>query len=111
MSRLTQGGQFMTEKEGGSDVGTLTTRAVQEGDHWRLHGEKWFCSNADAKVVMLLARPEGAGPGTRHETAFSFQWVGRKKPCPSSPRRERPALFDHPPRAPESAAGAGAGKD
>jgi alkylation response protein AidB-like acyl-CoA dehydrogenase len=65
MSKLTQGGQFMTEKEGGSDVGTLTTTAVQEGDHWRLHGEKWFCSNADAKVVMLLARPEGAGPGTR----------------------------------------------
>src|SRR5438105_1136492 len=65
MSKLTQGGQFMTEKEGGSDVGTLTTRAVQEDVHWRLHGEKWFCSNADAKVVMLLARPEGAGPGTR----------------------------------------------
>jgi hypothetical protein len=65
MSRLTQGGQFMTEKEGGSDVGTLTTTAVQEGDHWRLHGEKWFCSNADAEVVMLLARPDGAGPGTR----------------------------------------------
>src|SRR4029078_3596399 len=65
MARLTQGGQFMTEKEGGSDVGTLTTSAVQEGDHWRLYGEKWFCSNADAKVVMLLARPEGAPPGTR----------------------------------------------
>jgi acyl-CoA dehydrogenase len=65
MSKLTQGGQFMTEKEGGSDVGTLTTSAVQEGDHWRLTGEKWFCSNADAEVVMLLARPEGAGPGTR----------------------------------------------
>src|SRR3954453_1672722 len=65
MEKLTQGGQFMTEKEGGSDVGTLTTTAVAEGDHWRLHGEKWFCSNADAEVVMLLARPEGAGPGTR----------------------------------------------
>jgi acyl-CoA dehydrogenase len=65
MDQLTQGGQFMTEKEGGSDVGTLTTAAVAEGDHWRLTGEKWFCSNADAKVVMLLARPEGAGPGTR----------------------------------------------
>jgi hypothetical protein len=38
---------------------------VQEGDHSRLHGEKWFCSNADAKVVMLLARPEGAPGGTR----------------------------------------------
>jgi acyl-CoA dehydrogenase len=65
MSKLTQGGQFMTEKEGGSDVGTLTTTAVQEGDHWRLSGEKWFCSNADAEIVMLLARPEGAVDGTR----------------------------------------------
>jgi alkylation response protein AidB-like acyl-CoA dehydrogenase len=65
MNKLTQGGQFMTEKEGGSDVGSLTTTAVQEGDRWRLHGEKWFCSNADAEVVMLLARPQGAGPGTR----------------------------------------------
>jgi len=65
MDKLTQGGQFMTEKEGGSDVGSLTTTAVEEGEHWRLYGEKWFCSNADAKVVMLLARPEGAGPGTR----------------------------------------------
>ncbi len=65
MAKLTQGGQFMTEKEGGSDVGKLTTTAVQEGDHWRLHGEKWFCSNADAEVVMLLARPEGAVGGTQ----------------------------------------------
>src|SRR5712672_2585625 len=65
MSKLTQGGQFMTEKEGGSDVGKLTTTAVQEGDHWRLSGEKWFCSNADAEVVMLLARPQGAEGGTR----------------------------------------------
>ncbi|GGC47164.1 acyl-CoA dehydrogenase family protein [Chelatococcus reniformis] len=65
MARLTQGGQFMTEKEGGSDVGTLTTRAVADGDTWRLHGEKWFCSNADARTIMLLARPEGAPPGTR----------------------------------------------
>jgi acyl-CoA dehydrogenase len=38
---------------------------VQEGDHWRLSGEKWFCSNADAEIVMLLARPEGAVGGTR----------------------------------------------
>ncbi|CAM5350371.1 acyl-CoA dehydrogenase family protein [Streptomyces griseus] len=65
MSKLTQGGQFMTEKEGGSDVGKLTTRAVQDDGHWRLYGEKWFCSNADAKMVMLLARPEGAVGGTQ----------------------------------------------
>src|SRR5258708_36970417 len=31
----------------------------------RLSGEKWFCSNADAEVVMLLARPQGAEAGTR----------------------------------------------
>ena len=54
MTRLTQGGQFMTEKEGGSD-----------GAHWRLTGEKWFCSNADAEMVMLLARPQGAVGGTQ----------------------------------------------
>jgi hypothetical protein len=65
MSRLTQGAQFMTEKEGGSDVGSLTTVAKFEDGQWRLYGEKWFCSNADAPVATLLARPEGAGPGTR----------------------------------------------
>src|ERR1700686_3546620 len=65
MTKLTQGGQFMTEKEGGSDVGTLTPTAVQQGDHWLLSGEKWFCSNADAQVGMLLARPQGAEGGTR----------------------------------------------
>src|SRR3954452_1626795 len=64
MHKLTQGGQFMTEKEGGSDVGQLTTTAVRQGEHWRLTGEKWFCSNADAGVVMLLARPQGAESGT-----------------------------------------------
>src|SRR6201747_2804294 len=65
MAKLTQGGPVMTEKEGGSDVGKLTTAAVHEGDHWRLTGEKWFCSNADAEVVMRLARPQGAEAGTR----------------------------------------------
>jgi alkylation response protein AidB-like acyl-CoA dehydrogenase len=81
MSRLTQGGQFMTEKEGGSDVGTLTTVAVQEGDHWRLSGEKWFCSNADAGVVMLLARPEGAPGGTRGVGLFLMpRWLDDGSP-------------------------------
>jgi acyl-CoA dehydrogenase len=65
MSRLTQGAQFMTEKEGGSDVGRLTTVARKDGSHYRLYGDKWFCSNADAPVAMLLARPEGAPEGTR----------------------------------------------
>lgn len=76
MARLTQGAQFMTEKEGGSDVGSLTTVARRDGDHWRLHGEKWFCSNADAGVAMLLARPEGAPAGTRGVGLFLLpRWL------------------------------------
>jgi acyl-CoA dehydrogenase len=81
MSRLTQGGQFMTEKEGGSDVGTLATTAVPEGDHWRLTGEKWFCSNADAEIVMLLARPQGAAAGTSGVGLFLMpRWLDDGSP-------------------------------
>ena len=69
---LWQGGQYMTEKEGGSDVGSLTTEARFEDGHWRLYGEKWFCSNADAKLNLLLARPEGAGAGTRGLGMFAM---------------------------------------
>jgi acyl-CoA dehydrogenase len=69
---LWQGGQYMTEKEGGSDVGSLTTEARFEDGEWRLYGEKWFCSNADAELNLLLARPEGAGPGTRGLGLFAM---------------------------------------
>lgn len=65
MDELLQSGQYITEKEGGSDVGAATTIAKKEGDHWRIHGQKWFCSNADAGVVLLLARPEDAPAGTK----------------------------------------------
>jgi|HubBroStandDraft_1064217.scaffolds.fasta_scaffold00373_8 acyl-CoA dehydrogenase len=65
MATLQRGAQFMTEKSGGSDVGSSELTAVLEGDHWRLWGEKWFCSNADAEVVTLLARPADAPPGSR----------------------------------------------
>jgi len=64
MDRLWQGAQFMTEKEGGSDVGAATTRAQRVDGEWRLWGEKWFCSNASADMMTLLARPEGAPDGS-----------------------------------------------
>ena len=57
--------QFMTEKIGGSDAGAAELTAVRDGDHWRLYGEKWFCSNVDADLAVLLARPEGAAQGGR----------------------------------------------
>jgi len=65
IEHLFQGAMFMTEQEAGSDVGAIRTRAVRDGDHWRLHGDKWFCSNADADLALVLARPEGAVPGIR----------------------------------------------
>jgi acyl-CoA dehydrogenase len=57
--------QFMTEKAAGSDVGAAELTAVRDGDNWRLWGEKWFCSNVDAELAVLLARPEGARGGGR----------------------------------------------
>ena len=63
-SGLWQGAQFMTEKEGGSDVGQARTRAEFIDGKWLIYGDKWFCSNADADVCTLLARPIGAPSGT-----------------------------------------------
>ena len=37
---------------------------------WALWGDKWFCSNADAEVALVLARPEGGAPGTRGLSLF-----------------------------------------
>ena len=70
MDQLAQGAMFMTEQGAGSDVGATETRAVRDGPRWRLTGEKWFCSNADAALAMVLARPEGAAPGTRGLALF-----------------------------------------
>lgn len=62
---LLQSAQLLTERTGGSDVGANECVARFEGGEWRLTGEKWFCSNAGADIHLTLARPEGAGPGTR----------------------------------------------
>ncbi|MBS1149446.1 MAG: hypothetical protein H6Q89_1144 [Myxococcaceae bacterium] len=65
LDRLYTGAMFLTEKEGGSDVGQCVSVAKGDGEKAKLYGEKWFCSNVDADVIMILARPEGAVAGTR----------------------------------------------
>ena len=75
---MLKGTQFMTEKAGGSDVGAIETEAERVGvgadgvERWKLHGQKWFCSHADADVVVLLARPRGAAGGTRGLGMFAM---------------------------------------
>jgi hypothetical protein len=61
----------MTERTGGSDVGASTTVARRGADgEWRLWGDKWFTSVANAELALTLARPDGAPEGTRGLAMF-----------------------------------------
>lgn len=71
LDSLLQGTMWLTERNGGSDVGATATVARRDEDGcWRLYGDKWFCSVADADVALTLARPEGAPAGTRGLAMF-----------------------------------------
>jgi acyl-CoA dehydrogenase len=66
--RCQRGSQFLTEVQGGSDVGANLTEAVPDAEvegAWRLTGEKWFCSVADADLFAVTARPADGPAGTR----------------------------------------------
>lgn len=65
--RKLHGSQFLTEVHSGSDVGGNVVEARPDPDEpgvYRLWGEKWFCSVADAPLYLIVARPTGAEPGT-----------------------------------------------
>jgi acyl-CoA dehydrogenase len=67
---LAQGAMFMTEQGAGSDVSATATRAALQADGtWKLSGDKWFCSNADADLSMVLARSEDT-PGMKGISLF-----------------------------------------
>jgi alkylation response protein AidB-like acyl-CoA dehydrogenase len=72
VATMWKGTQFMTERAGGSDVGAIETTARLVDGEWRLYGDKWFCSHADADVALLLARPEGAASGTKGLALFAL---------------------------------------
>jgi len=68
---LAEGAMFLTEKQGGSDVGATETVAEHvSGDVHELTGERWFCSNVDAGVVLALARRPDAPDGTEGLSLF-----------------------------------------
>lgn len=52
-------GMGMTEKQGGSDVLSNTTRAQRSGDSYRLVGHKWFFSVPQSDAHLVLAQAEG----------------------------------------------------
>jgi alkylation response protein AidB-like acyl-CoA dehydrogenase len=65
------GAQFLTEVQGGSDVGANAVHATQAGDgSWRLSGEKWFCSVIDANLFLVTARMDADQAGTKGLGAF-----------------------------------------
>jgi alkylation response protein AidB-like acyl-CoA dehydrogenase len=61
---------FMTEQGAGSDIAnTAVIAEPAEDGSWRLHGEKWFCSNPDAGMALVLAR-RGDSPGLKGVSLF-----------------------------------------
>jgi acyl-CoA dehydrogenase len=54
----------ITEPSGGSDVADLRTRAVRDGDHYVVNGEKTFItSGMRADYITTAVRTGGDGPG------------------------------------------------
>lgn len=76
MDELAQGAMFMTEQGAGSDIAATETTARPDPDHpgaWLLTGDKWFCSNPDAALAMVLARVDdgkGGQPGLKGVSLF-----------------------------------------
>lgn len=75
------GAQFLTEIQGGSDVGLNAVYAKQyDKDTWKIYGEKWFCSNANADLILLTARYDEKISGTKGLALFLIpaKWNGTK---------------------------------
>lgn len=72
----------LTEAHGGSDPSSMKTRAVREGDQWRLDGSKMWITNAPiADLAIVWAQTEDGVQGfvlERGMEGFSVQDIGRK---------------------------------
>ena len=70
------GTMVLTEPDAGSDVGAGRTRAVPQPDgSWHIEGVKRFITSAEHDLAenifhLVLARPEGSGPGTKGLSMF-----------------------------------------
>ena len=63
----------ITEPGTGSDMAALATRAIEEGDGYRLTGNKIFITNGVHGDLYFVAARTGAGtPGRRHDGISMF---------------------------------------
>ena len=65
----------LTEPQAGSDVGAVRTRAVRDGDHYLITGQKIFITYGDHElsrniVHLVLARTPDAPPGVKGISLF-----------------------------------------
>lgn len=78
--------QLFSEPGAGSDLASLKTRAVREGDGWRIHGQKVWTSSAQvADYAILLAR---TGEGERHKGISFFLLPMRQQGVTVRPLRQ-----------------------
>lgn len=60
----------LTEPEAGSDSGSVRTRAVRDGEVYRLSGTKRYITNADRADLFTVMARTGTEPGGRGVSAF-----------------------------------------
>ncbi|MBM4441059.1 MAG: acyl-CoA dehydrogenase family protein [Candidatus Rokubacteria bacterium] len=70
----------ITEPGTGSDMAALTTRAVRDGDQYRITGNKTFITNGVYGDLYFVAARTGAGTETRRHEGISMFLVERGLP-------------------------------
>lgn len=60
----------ITEPSAGSDVAGMKTRALKEGDHYVLNGEKCFATNGSVALIYFIFAVTGPGQGAKGLSCF-----------------------------------------
>lgn len=60
----------LTEPSAGSDVGSMKTKAVKDGDHYKINGSKVFITNGGEADVYIVFASTDQAQGSRGISAF-----------------------------------------